>query len=60
MKKQILLAIFVAVVFASNAFALSEVYKENIYQVGKLKPLDSVLKVKVGQKAPEFKLKAVS
>ncbi len=60
MKKQILAAIFVAVFFASNAFALSEAYKENIYQVGKLKPLDSVLKVKVGQKAPEFKLKALS
>ena len=28
--------------------------------MGKLKPRDSVLKVKVGQKAPEFKLKAVS
>lgn len=60
MKKQILAAIFVTVFFASNAFALSEAYKENIYQVGKLKPLDSVLKVKVGQKAPEFKLKALS
>ncbi len=60
MKKQILMAIFVAVFFASNAFALSEAYKENIYQVGKLKPVDSVLKVKVGQKAPDFTLKAVS
>jgi len=60
MKRQILATIFIAVFFASNAFALSDAYKENIYQVGKLKPVDSVLKVKVGQKVPDFTLKAVS
>jgi peroxiredoxin (alkyl hydroperoxide reductase subunit C) len=41
------------------AFALSEVYKGNIYDMGQLKPVDSVLKVKVGQKAPDFTLPAV-
>jgi len=50
---------FVVVSLASNAFALSDAYKENIYQVGKLKPVDSVLKVKVGHKAPGFTLQAV-
>ncbi|HBJ75914.1 MAG: redoxin domain-containing protein [Smithellaceae bacterium] len=60
MKKRILAAMFVVVSLASNAFALSDAYKENIYQVGKLKPVDSVLKVKVGQIAPDFTLKAVS
>jgi len=60
MKRQILVTILMIVFFASNAFALSEVYKENIYPVGRLKPVDSVLKVKVGQKAPDFTLKAVS
>jgi peroxiredoxin (alkyl hydroperoxide reductase subunit C) len=60
MKKRILVAMFVVVSLASNAFALSDAYKENIYQVGKLKPVDSVLKVKVGQIAPDFTLKAVS
>jgi len=60
MKRQILVTILMIVFFASNAFALSEVYKENIYPVGRLKPVDSVLKVKVGQKAPDFILKAVS
>jgi peroxiredoxin (alkyl hydroperoxide reductase subunit C) len=60
MKKQILLMILMVVFFASNAFALSDAYKENIYSVGKLKPVDSVLKVRVGQKAPAFTLNAVS
>jgi len=60
MKKQILLLILMGVFFASNAFALSDAYKENIYQVGKLKPVDSVVKVRVGQQAPAFTLKAIS
>ncbi len=43
-----------------TAFALSDVYKGNIYQVGTLKPIDSVLKVKKGQSAPDFALPSVS
>jgi peroxiredoxin (alkyl hydroperoxide reductase subunit C) len=46
--------------YATCAFAVSDLYKENIYDTGRLKPVDSVLKVKVGQKAPDFKLKAIS
>jgi peroxiredoxin len=34
-------------------------FKESIYPVGKLKPRDSVLKVKVGERAPDFTLPAV-
>jgi len=34
-------------------------FKESIYKVGKLKPRDSVLKVKVGDRAPDFTLPAV-
>lgn len=34
-------------------------FKESIYKVGKLKPRDSVLKVKVGESAPDFTLPAV-
>ena len=34
-------------------------FKENIYPVEKLKPTDSVLKVKVGDQAPDFTLPAV-
>jgi len=46
--------------FVPVAFGISEAYKENIYNVGTLKPLDSVLKVKVGNRAPSFALPAVS
>jgi peroxiredoxin (alkyl hydroperoxide reductase subunit C) len=43
-----------------HAFGLSDAYKNNIYQVGSLKPTDSKLKVKVGEKAPGFSLPSVS
>jgi len=46
--------------YTSMAYAISEAFKENIYQVGTLKPVDSVLKVKVGIQAPDFTLSAVS
>jgi peroxiredoxin (alkyl hydroperoxide reductase subunit C) len=42
-----------------HAFGLSDAYKNNIYQVGSLKPTDSKLKVKVGEKAPGFSLPSV-
>jgi peroxiredoxin (alkyl hydroperoxide reductase subunit C) len=42
------------------ANALSDAYKDNIYDPGILKPVDSVLKVKVGEKAPDFTLRALS
>ena len=51
-----LLAIFS---WASSAHGRSDAYKENIYPVGTLKPTDSVLKVKVGDLAPDFTLPAV-
>lgn len=59
MKRNIFVVLWI-LFFASNAFALSDAYKENIYPVGKLKPVDSVLKVNIGEKAPDFSLKAVS
>lgn len=34
----------------------SEAYKDNIYVTGELKPVDSVLRVKVGEAAPDFTL----
>jgi peroxiredoxin (alkyl hydroperoxide reductase subunit C) len=52
-----ILSIFVSV---PMAFAISDAYKENIYQTGTLKPIDSVLKVKVGVQAPNFSLPSVS
>ena len=53
-------AVLAALLWAGMAAAASEAYKDNIYNPGKLKPVDSVLKVKVGQRAPDFTLKAVS
>jgi len=52
-----ILSIFVSV---PMAFAISDAYKGNIYQTGTLKPIDSVLKVKVGVQAPNFSLPSVS
>jgi peroxiredoxin (alkyl hydroperoxide reductase subunit C) len=60
MKRKILLVTLFICLFAYNAYALSEAYKNNIYNPGELKPVDSVLKVKIGQAAPDFTLKAVS
>jgi peroxiredoxin (alkyl hydroperoxide reductase subunit C) len=42
------------------AYGLSDAFKENIYQVGTLKPIDSVPKLKVGDRAPNFTLPSVS
>jgi len=64
-KKRVLHIIFITgmlsvFVLAPKAFGLSEAYRGNIYQVGTLKPIDSVLKVKVGDRAPDFTLSSVS
>jgi peroxiredoxin len=45
---------------ARDSYGLSDAYKGNVYDTGRLKPTDSTLKVKVGQKAPGFTLPAVS
>jgi peroxiredoxin len=44
----------------SGAYGLSDAYKGNIYNPGSLKPVDSVLKVKVGDPAPDFTLRSIS
>ena len=41
------------------ALGASAAYKENIYNPGQLKPIDSQLKVKVGELAPDFTLPSV-
>jgi len=38
------------------AYGQSGQFKENIYPAGNLRPIDSVLKVKVGDRAPDFAL----
>jgi len=59
---RLILAVGILSVFTSNpkAYAISEAFKENIYKVGTLKPVDSILKVKVGTRAPDLTLSAVS
>lgn len=44
------------VLIFGNAFGASDTLKENIYNPGQLKPVDSRLKVKVGDPAPDFTL----
>ncbi len=49
----------VAVAAAGGDFGQAGQFKSNIYPVGKLKPVDSTLKVKVGDRAPDFELPSV-
>jgi len=52
--------IWITLVGATTAFGISQAYKGNIYNPGLLKPTDSILKVRVGEYAPDFSLPAVS
>jgi len=42
------------------AFGASAAYKDNIYNPGQLKPIDSKIKVSVGESAPDFTLPSVA
>jgi peroxiredoxin len=42
------------------AMGASAAYKDNIYNPGQLKPIDSQLRVKVGEPAPDFTLPSVA
>ena len=46
--------------FIPMVYAISDAFKQNIYNVGTLKPVDSILKVKVGDRAPDFTLPSIS
>lgn len=63
MKKSVNLILALGIVsffiWSATAFCLSDAFKNNIYNPGLLKPTDSVLKVKVGDSAPDFSLPAV-
>jgi peroxiredoxin len=62
--KSIYIALFAAtaafIFTASPASARSDAFKDNIFNPGRLKPTDSVLKVKAGDPAPDFTLPAVT
>lgn len=55
----ILLSISIALM-STTAFGRSEAFKNNIFNPGHLKPVDSTLKVKVGEPAPDFTLPAIA
>jgi peroxiredoxin len=64
-KKSALYIFFVIGILTSLASSItgqtiSDAYKGNIYQPGKLKPTDSVLKVRAGDQAPDFTLPSVT
>lgn len=50
----------VVLLFLAVAPGVAQSLKDMIYNPGHLKPIDSTLKVKVGQKAPNFTLPAVA
>jgi peroxiredoxin len=61
-KKAALIAVVLIAALSVPAWAQthSEAYKDNIYVTGELKPVDSVLKVKVGNMAPDFMLFSIT
>ena len=58
--KILMILVITPLFLGTYAWGLSEAFKENIYNPGKLKPIDSTLKVQVGSKAPDFTLPSVS
>ncbi len=50
----------IGILLITPAFGGSVAYKNNIYNPGQLKPIDSQLKVKVGDPAPDFTLPSVA
>lgn len=55
-----ILIFLILLVMNGNAFGMSEAFKNNIFNPGHLKPVDSILKVKVGDKTPDFVLPSLS
>ena len=63
LNKRLLIPIVITLIIyvsISAAYSASDAFKGNIYNPGELKPIDSTLKVKVGDIAPDFTLPAVS
>lgn len=63
MKKYLILNILlIAVLYFTHppVYGQSESFKDNIYDPGKLKPIDSVLELVSGDEAPDFSLPSVS
>ncbi len=62
MKKAFVAVMTVALflIAAPLTYGLSEAFKDSVYNPGELKPVDSQLKVKVGEPAPDFTLPSLS
>lgn len=63
MKKPVIISIIAGLIIClpmTFVHAASEAFKQNTYNPGQLKPVDSTLKVKAGDLAPDFTLPAVS
>ena len=58
--KMLMILAVVPLFLSTYAWGDTEAFKQNIYDPGKLKPIDSTLKVQVGSKAPDFTLPSVS
>ncbi len=54
-----LVGMVIALTAAATVHGQGADFKKNIFPVGKLKPTDSILRVKAGEKAPNFSLPAV-
>ncbi|SLM31246.1 Thioredoxin peroxidase [Desulfamplus magnetovallimortis] len=52
--------IIFSVFIPSKSNALSDIYGDKIFDTGNLKPVDSELKVKTGENAPDFTLETIS
>jgi len=50
----------ILVFLCGSTLVFSQVSTKDLYDLGRLKPIDSVLKVKVGEPAPDFVLPSVS
>jgi peroxiredoxin (alkyl hydroperoxide reductase subunit C) len=55
-----LMAGLIGLFFFTPTYGASAAYKDNIYNPGLLKPIDSQLKVRVGETAPDFTLPSVA
>ena len=63
MQKTIAIFIYaglISVLLVPSVLGASAAFKDNIYNPGQLKPIDSELKVKVGDPAPDFSLPSIS
>lgn len=52
--------ILIGILSYTPVFGASAAYKDNIYNPGQLKPIDSQLKVKIGDPAPDFTLPSIT